>query len=126
MSDARKQVSFYGMKPTKSQQRLVQKQIEKWISLNKEAVMLPSESSYHAIIDHERNLPLASCRLEIQMDGKSWVSFDTGKSFQDALFHALKHLRMSPTQEPSPSSIRIQETKGVAWKGRENDQSISL
>jgi len=113
MNDARKQISFYGMKPTKSQQRLVQSQIEKWIAREQSLSIFPKDGSYRVSIEKEPNLPFITCHLRIQIGSRVWESHDTGKVVHEALFHAMHSLR-APWPEELLQMSRFQHAQGVA------------
>ncbi len=90
-----KTMSFYGMKPTKTQQRLVHKQIEKWIAREQSLLLLPSEISYDVTIEKEPGLPLSTCHLHIRIGPRTWESHESGKTSEHALIHAIEHLHSS-------------------------------
>lgn len=94
----RKQIRFYGMKPTKALERMVAKQVEKWIA--REQALSASSMAGMYCVTIEKELSFTSCQVRIQIDARVWESQDTGKTAQDALFHTIRRLQSPWTYPP--------------------------
>lgn len=94
MNSVRKEIYYYGIKPAKSVQRLVQKQIEKWF-YREQLTLMPADTSYWVKFEKENLQPFIFCHLRIQLGTKRWEASDCGKTLQDALLQSLKHLKSS-------------------------------
>lgn len=95
MSEAKMRLNVYDMKPSKSLQRMVQKQVEKWIAREQSLLFLPKECSYDVTIDREPHLSLTTCELRVHIGSKIWESHEVGKTAEHALIGAIQRLRPS-------------------------------
>ena len=113
MINGENKIVFVGMKPTKTLERFVQKQIEKWINREQSLLFLPKKSFYEVTLEREIDPPSADCHLRIQIGTKIWESYDTGKTLQDALLKAIQDLR-PPCLEAIPSKMNNNHIENVA------------
>ena len=113
MGYARNQIVFYGMKSSKSLQRSIEKQVEKWISREHSLLSLPKDSWYRVRIEKELNFPIVNCQLRIQMGSRTVESQETGKNVQEALLLAIRRLR-TPWIEIRPQSDYFKHAENAA------------
>ena len=91
MEDTRKEIRFYGMKPSRAIQRQINRQIQKWLSRHEPSVSSPEKCGYRVCIEREGGNCLC-CHLQVQVGSQRWESHDIGKNAQEALAHALQHI----------------------------------
>ena len=113
MNYTEKQIVFYGVKPTKSLRKLVEKQVERWMSRQRALLSLPRHAQYRVIIERERDLPFTTCQLRFQIGPRVWESQAVGKAAQDALFHGLHRLK-PPRVSVFPEAQASELTPNVA------------
>ena len=101
-------VQFSGMRPTRSLQRDVERQIEKWIEREQSLLFLPRTGSFVAHIERTSEFPYYECALEIAIGAREWRSFEGGRTLHDALKSALRHLKTFNIVPFSPVPISHQ------------------
>jgi hypothetical protein len=84
-------VLFSGIKPIRSIQKAVQKQLEKWVDRKKGLLSLHKESWYQVRFEQERPAQSCLCSLRIQIGTCKWEGTAVGKSVPEALSRALKN-----------------------------------
>ncbi|MGE4108426.1 MAG: hypothetical protein AB7F66_14565 [Bacteriovoracia bacterium] len=105
MDDKNKRIQIIGTKATRSFQRFIERQVEKWISRNQTSLPPPRPSNYRVTVEREDEHPYYHCDIEVRIANKYWRGFEGGRNIQEALAHALRHMKL--TSEISPEPIEI-------------------
>lgn len=92
MESAKNQITFAGMKPSRTFTKLIARSVEKWIQRERSLLLFPNPARYHAHIDKE-DRHYFTCHIEIQIGAKEWSGLDEGRSVLEATLNALKRLR---------------------------------
>ncbi|HAR41790.1 MAG TPA: hypothetical protein DCS07_04050 [Bdellovibrionales bacterium] len=85
------EVRFYGFKGSRALARQLERRIEKWIAREQGWRYRGSEWQY--LLEIEELDSSYQCSILIQTGSQELQSQDTGKTIQDAMTLALKHLR---------------------------------
>lgn len=92
MEDARKLVTFSGIRPSRTYTRFAQSHVEKWIARERTLLFPSNYTSYSVHIDKEtRNY--FTCHIEIRIGAREWSGLDEGRSVQDAILNSLRSLK---------------------------------
>ena len=103
MNDARKQIIFYGTKPNRSIQRVVHKQLDKWLEQQNPHSQCGDPFSFLVTLEKVEGALVATCHIRAQAGSRIWESQESGKTIQYALIEAIRRLRSSDLEAPLPS-----------------------
>lgn len=114
MNDVKGNTQFFGMKPTRSLQRYVERQIEKWIERQQTLLFFPKSGSYEVQIERTSEFPYYECALEVRLGGREWRGRDSGRTLHDALNGALRRLQTFNIYPFTPPILRKDDQHIVA------------
>lgn len=112
MENTNLSVQFFGMKPTRTLVRYVERQVEKWVEREQFAGSSPRDAKIHVLIEREETDSHYFCSIEVKRGLDQWRSYEGDRSLHDALKNALRNLKPS---KPGPVLI-------VGTKPREESQ----
>lgn len=92
MEDARKEITFSGMRPSRTFTKLIERHVEKWIERERTLLFLSKQTSYCVHVDKESR-HYFTCHIEIRIGAREWSGLDEGRSLIEAVLNALKHLK---------------------------------
>lgn len=113
MRDARKQIIFYGTKPTRSLERFVEKHLEKRLEQESSFSRCVERCSFKVMIERDEKRPLVSCHIRVQTSSRIWEGQETGKTIQLALIQAIRRLRSSKIETAIKPTV-IEHAAGAA------------
>lgn len=93
-------ISFSGMKPKHSVERVLEREMERWLA-QEERPNAPEPSHYQVRITSESEAPFYYCRVDAEVDGCRWIANESGKTPELALRNSLKRMRVSRVQNNS-------------------------
>jgi len=88
-------ISFVGMKPNFAVRRMLKKQLDRWIKNKTGPLNINHLCNYHVRFEHEAKTVGYSCYTRIQIGNCTWEGHDVGRSIQEALSRALKHVTIT-------------------------------
>jgi len=106
-------VEFFGMKPTRSLQRHVERQIEKWIERQQTLLFFPKTGNFSVQIERATECPKYECAIEVRIGTREWRSYEEGRTLQDALMATLKHLKISQVLSISKNRKQQPEDRSI-------------
>ncbi len=92
-------VQFFGMKPTRTLVRYVERQVEKWVEREQFSGSSPRDAKVHVLIEREETGSFYYCSIEVSQGSDRWRSYESDRSLHDALKSALRNLKPS---KPGP------------------------
>lgn len=93
----KERISFFGMKPKHSVERVLEREMERWLA-QEERPNAPEPSHYQVRITSEREEPFYYCRVDAKVDGCRWIANESGKTPELALRNSLNRMRVSRAQ----------------------------
>ncbi len=93
MENGKRTVQFFGMKPTRTLLRYVERQVEKWIEREQRSAVPPEDPEFHVQIEREESGAYYYCAIEIKIRSDEWRSYESDRSLHDALKNALRDLK---------------------------------
>lgn len=100
MEDNQNRIVIRGLKAHRSLVRSIECQVEKWIERERSLLFLSKQSEYRVEVDKEDEHPFFHCSIRIRIGSREWRSREGGKTIQESVGQALRHLR-------SPSTLSI-------------------
>jgi hypothetical protein len=92
MEDARSEITFSGMSPSRTFTKLIARNVEKWIERERSLFFLSNHTRYSVHVDKETR-HYFSCHIEIQIGAREWSGMSEGRSVMEAVLNTLKRLR---------------------------------
>ena len=96
MEDKPDIIELIGIKKTRPILSCVRHHVEKWIERQQSLLFYPNRSFYRVVITHEKDSPIFTCELQVNIGHIRWTGCESGKTIQDSLGRTLAHLRSNP------------------------------
>ena len=96
-------ILFIGMKPKCSIKRMVESELERWISQEK-SPLVAGPAEYQVKIEKEEVFPFYRCSIEVGFGACRLKAQEGAKTLQAALSHALRRMRVVTTPRKNNSS----------------------
>lgn len=97
MEDRKNGIVIRGIKAHRALVRSIECQIEKWIEREQDLQFLPRHREYKVEVDREDEQPFFHCSIKIRIGSREWRSYEGGKTIQESVSQALRHLRNPST-----------------------------
>ncbi len=88
-----KQFHYFGLKPSKPLQRILEKKIDRWIASQSAAPTPNPIQAYQVTLERMSPDAYVECELNIDFGNTIWKTSQTANSVQKAVFQAIDHLK---------------------------------